>query len=101
MAQIKLKLYVTGKTYRSKRAIETVREIYETLGKEAELSVIDILEDPELAEEDKILATPTLIKISPDSSSRRIIGDLSDLERVKKSLDLETTSYGRRIIDDY
>ena len=88
MGQIKLKLYVTGKTYRSKRAIETVRAIYNTLGKEAELSIIDILEDPELAEEDKILATPTLIKISADSSSRRIIGDLSDLERVKTSLDL-------------
>ncbi len=88
MGQIKLKLYVTGKTYRSKRAIETVRGIYDTLGKEAELSIIDILEDPELAEEDKILATPTLIKISSDSSSRRIIGDLSDLERVKTSLDL-------------
>jgi len=49
--------------------------------------VIDVLKNPQLAEEDKILATPTLAKILPPPV-RRIIGDLSDRERVLIGLDL-------------
>jgi circadian clock protein KaiB len=51
------------------------------------LKVIDVLKNPQLAEEDKILATPTLSKILPPPV-RRIIGDLSDRERVLIGLDL-------------
>jgi circadian clock protein KaiB len=51
------------------------------------LKVIDVLKNPQLAEEDKILATPTLAKILPPPV-RRIIGDLSDRERVLIGLDL-------------
>ncbi len=49
--------------------------------------IIDVLERPQLAEEDKVLATPTLIMDSP-SSSRRIIGDLTDAEKVITALNL-------------
>ena len=51
------------------------------------MKVIDVLKNPQLAEEDKILATPTLSKILPPPV-RRIIGDLSDRERVLIGLDL-------------
>ena len=83
-----LKLYVAGNTPNSMRALKTLRNILETefLGVYA-LKVIDVLKQPQLAEEDKILATPTLAKILPPRV-RRIIGDLSDRERVLIGLDL-------------
>ncbi|MCH4903250.1 circadian clock protein KaiB [Cylindrospermopsis raciborskii CHAB3438] len=83
-----LKLYVAGNTPNSVRALSTLKNILE---KEFEgvyaLKVIDVLKSPQLAEEDKILATPTLSKILPPPV-RKIIGDLSDRERVLIGLDL-------------
>ncbi|MGB7085214.1 MAG: circadian clock protein KaiB [Phormidesmis sp.] len=83
-----LKLYVAGNTASSTRALRTLNTI---LDKEFQgvyaLKVIDVLENPQLAEEDKILATPTLAKILPPPV-RKIIGDLSDRERVLIGLDL-------------
>jgi circadian clock protein KaiB len=83
-----LKLYVAGNTPNSMRALKTLRNILdeEFRGVYA-LKVIDVLKNPQLAEEDKILATPTLAKILPPPV-RRIIGDLSDRERVLIGLDL-------------
>ena len=83
-----LKLYVAGNTPNSMRALKTLRNILETefLGVYA-LKVIDVLKNPQLAEEDNILSTPTLAKILPPPV-RRIIGDLSDRERVLIGLDL-------------
>lgn len=83
-----LKLYVAGNTPSSIRALRTLRDILETEFKGVyALKVIDVLKSPQLAEEDKILATPTLSKILPPPV-RRIIGDLSDRERVLIGLDL-------------
>ncbi|MEH1888256.1 MAG: circadian clock protein KaiB [Nostoc sp.] len=83
-----LKLYVAGNTPNSVRALKTLKDILE---QEFEgvyaLKVIDVLKSPQLAEEDKILATPTLSKILPPPV-RKIIGDLSDRERVLIGLDL-------------
>ncbi len=83
-----LKLYVAGNTPNSMRALNTLSEI---LKKDFQgvyaLKVIDVLKSPQLAEEDKILATPTLAKILPPPV-RRIIGDLSDREKVLIGLDL-------------
>jgi circadian clock protein KaiB len=82
------KLYVTGRTSRSERAIATMRRICEEhLRDRYEMIVIDVLEWPHLAEQDKILATPTLVKHLPPPS-RRLIGDLSDVERVLQELDM-------------
>ena len=58
-----LKLYVAGNTPNSMRALNTLREILENEFKVYALKVIDVLKQPQLAEEDKILATPTLAKI--------------------------------------
>ena len=83
-----LKLYVAGNTPNSMRALKTLRNILETEFRGVyALKVIDVLKNPQLAEEDKILATPTLSKILPPPV-RRIIGDLSDRERVLIGLDL-------------
>ena len=83
-----LKLYVAGNTPNSIRALKTLNNILE---KEFQgvyaLKVIDVLKNPQLAEEDKILATPTLSKILPPPV-RKIIGDLSDREKVLIGLDL-------------
>lgn len=83
-----LKLYVAGNTPNSARAIKMLKDILE---KEFDgvyaLKVIDVLKNPQLAEEDKISATPTLAKILPPPL-RKIIGDLSDREKVLIGLDL-------------
>jgi circadian clock protein KaiB len=83
-----IKLYVTGQTPRSQQAIADLRRICEDeLSGRYELVLIDILERPQLAEDEKILATPTVVKELPHPI-RRIIGDLSDSERVLLGLDL-------------
>jgi circadian clock protein KaiB len=77
-----LKLFVTGSSPHAEQAIENLRRICEQdLHGLYELEVIDVLEHPEQAEEAKILATPTLIKQLPPPL-RRVIGDLSNKDRV-------------------
>lgn len=83
-----LKLYVTGQTPNSVRALENLKRIaQENLSEEYEIVVIDILKEPELAERDKILATPTLVKYLPPPL-RKIVGDLSNKEKVLLGLDI-------------
>lgn len=77
-----LKLFVTGKTPRAELAIANIKRICdEDLHGQYELQIIDVLEHPEAAEADRILATPTLIKQLPPPL-RRVIGDLTDKEKV-------------------
>ena len=89
MSEFILKLYITGKTANSQRAVENLKNICETeLCGQYELQIIDVLESPQAAEEDKILATPTLIKQLPPPI-RRIIGDLSDKEKLLVGLNVK------------
>jgi circadian clock protein KaiB len=84
----KLRLYITGRTSLSQHAITNLRQICEAeLKGRYEVEVVDVLEHPCLAENEKILATPTLVKQLPEPV-RKIIGDLSDRERVLLGLDL-------------
>lgn len=77
-----LKLFVTGKTPRAELAIANIKRICEEeLRGQYQLEIIDVLENPEAAESEKILATPTLIKQLPPPL-RRVIGDLTDKEKV-------------------
>jgi circadian clock protein KaiB len=77
-----LRLYVTGMTPRSQRAIENIKEICETeLAGRYDLEVIDVYQQPERAKEAQIVAAPTLIKSLP-LPLRKLIGDMSDKERV-------------------
>lgn len=84
----KLRLFVTGSTPRSARAIANMRKICEeNLSGRYELEVVDVYENPEATRELQIIATPTLVKILPEPL-RRIIGDLSNEERVLAGLNL-------------
>jgi circadian clock protein KaiB len=83
-----LRLYVTGTTQRSGAAIANVRRTCEEhLAGQYDLEVIDIYQQPALAKGDQIIAVPTLIKQLPPPL-RRLIGDMSDTERVLMGLDL-------------
>ena len=84
----KLRLFITGSTPRSTRAIENMHRICEVnLKGEYDLEIIDVYQSPETTRDLQIVATPTLVKILPEPL-RRIIGDLSDEERVLAGLDL-------------
>ncbi len=91
MSKVLLKLYVAGHTPRSRDAIANLKRICEKELSDYELVVIDVLERPQLAEGEKIMATPTLIKELPPPV-RRIIGDLSDAAKVLLGLDIERKS---------
>jgi len=83
-----LRLYVAGQTPKSMAAITNLKKICEEhLAGRYELQVIDLLKDPQLARGDQILAIPTLVKQLP-KPVRKIIGDLSNTERVLVGLDL-------------
>ncbi len=83
-----MKLYVTGTSPRAEVAIANLRQICEQeLSGKYQLEIIDVLEQPQTAEDDRILATPTLIKQLPPPL-RRVIGDLSDKEKVLLGLEL-------------
>jgi len=85
-----LKLYVTGQTLNSEKAIKNLKSILQVQLKGLyTLKIIDVLKQPQLAEEDKILATPSLIRELPPPV-RKIIGDLVDEEKVLLGLDLTT-----------
>lgn len=87
-----LRLYVTGMTSRSTRAIENVRKICEEhLAGRYDLEVIDIYQQPTLAKGEQIIAAPTLIKKLP-LPLRRVIGDMSGTDRVLVGLDLRRSS---------
>jgi len=83
-----LRLFVTGTTVRSQRAITNMRKICEErLQGRYDLEVIDVYQNPAATREYQIVATPTLIKILPQPL-RRIIGDLSSREKVISGLNL-------------
>jgi len=83
-----LRLYITGMTPHSTRAIENIRAVCEEhLKGRYELEIIDIYQHPSLAEGEQIIAAPTLIKKLP-TPLRRMVGDLSNRERVLLGLDL-------------
>jgi circadian clock protein KaiB len=88
MKKIVLRLYVSGTTPRSVQAIANAKSACAgELKENIDIQVIDVLEHPELAEAEKIVATPTLTKNRP-SPVRRIVGDLSDREKVLFALGL-------------
>ena len=83
-----LKLYIAGQTANSLRAIKNLEVVLKNELKGIyTLEIIDILKNPKLAEDEKILATPTLSRVLP-LPVRRIIGDLSDREKILVGLDL-------------
>ena len=86
-----IRLYVIGKTPKSVKAIADLKAILDDEIKthgDYSLEVVDLLENPELAANDKILATPTAIKLLPIPIAK-VIGDFSNREKVLLGLDLK------------
>ena len=89
-----LRLYVAGKTSKSVIALENLKKICEEhLQGKYSIEVVDLLERPQLAEGDQILAIPTLVKKVPEPV-RKIIGDLSNVEKVLVGLDIRPLKVG-------
>ena len=85
---IELRLYIAGQTPKSVAALKNLRRICEEhMPDTYELNVIDLLQQPQLARGDQIVAIPTVVKNLP-VPIRKLIGDLSDTERVLVGLDL-------------
>ena len=83
-----LRLYIAGETPRSQTALSNLRKYCEThLKGQYEIEVIDLLVKPQLAEGDQIFAVPTLVRKFPEPM-RKIIGDLSNEERVLVGLNI-------------
>ena len=92
MSKYRLILYVTGTSPRAKIAIANLQQLCENeLEGQYELEIVDVLEHPQRAEDEKILATPTLIKQLP-LPLRRVIGDLSDKDKVLLGLEVQSQS---------
>ncbi len=87
----RLRLIVAGRTQRSQLAIQNLRRICDDhLSGQVDLEVIDIYQQPELAEKYQVVAVPTLIKLLP-LPIRRMIGDISEKERVLRGLEVTIT----------
>jgi circadian clock protein KaiB len=83
-----LRLYVAGQTPKSIAAFANLKMLCEEhLAGQYQIEVVDLLENPRLARDDQILAIPTLVRKLPEPV-RKIIGDLSNIERVLVGLDL-------------
>lgn len=86
-----LKLFVTGASPNSVRAINNIKNICEEYLKDNYiLEVIDVYQTPEIAQQEQIIALPTLIKKSPDQE-RRLVGDMSETAKVLRGLGIVIT----------
>jgi circadian clock protein KaiB len=83
-----LRLFVSGLTSRSQRAIDNLKNICERhLAGRYRIEVVDLHQSPRLAHDEQIIATPTLLRVRP-SPPRRVIGDLSQVDKVLHGLDI-------------
>ena len=91
-SKYRLRLYVAGQTPRSIAAFTNLRKICdEHLAGQFEIEIVDLIEQSQLARGDQILAIPTLVRRLP-APVKKIIGDLSNTERVLVGLDLRPTT---------
>jgi circadian clock protein KaiB len=93
-----LRLDVSGQALNSRAAIRNLESLQHVLAERAAVEVVDVGERPELAEEDRILATPTLVRRTP-APVRKIIGDLSDIDRVLVAPEVDGTAGATGVVD--
>ncbi len=87
-------LYVAGHTARSRQAAQNMKELCEEhFSGDYALNIVDVLEDPQAAEEEKIIATPTIIQRAP-ISGRRIIGVPADQGSMLRALGVDDSAWG-------
>ena len=88
MPSFELRLYVAGTTPRARATVADLRAVcLASVGDDHEIEVVDVLDQPALAEAERVLATPTVIRLVP-LPRRRVVGDLSDHRAVALALDL-------------
>lgn len=93
MGAYRLRLYVAGETAISQKARENLKHLSARCAAPIETIVIDVLSEPAIAEKARVLATPTLVYEHP-ARSKRVIGDLSDVEKVIEFLGLQQRGEG-------
>ncbi|MCG7362918.1 circadian clock KaiB family protein [Roseomonas sp. ACRSG] len=87
-AGYRLRLFVAGSSTRSLRTVQELHQLFhQALGEAVDLEVVDIYQQPELAERDGVVAAPTLVRLFP-APVRRLVGDLSDEQRVLRMITL-------------
>lgn len=89
----RFRLFIAGASPRSQRAVGMLHELADELGDACDVDIVDVVADPALAEEERILATPALIKEWPPPR-RRVTGDLSSIERVLAGCGLSRAARG-------
>lgn len=95
-AEWELRLYVTGTSPKCTRAVANLQRVCEEhLAGRYRIQIVDLLENPRLAADDQILAVPTLVRKLPEPI-RKIVGDLSDTDRLLVGLQLRASPGGRR-----
>jgi circadian clock protein KaiB len=87
MSQFHFRLFIAGDTPRSQEAIENLRRLCADFRDQPAYDVVDVLLDPETAETERILTTPTLVKTAPPPA-RRVTGDLSNRDALRRGLAL-------------
>jgi circadian clock protein KaiB len=94
-----LTLYVNGASANSLRSIESIRQLCDQeLNGQVDLEIIDVRQEPALIVRDQVLAAPTLVRRLPEPL-RRIVGDLSDPDRLRAGLDLGPVPAGEPPVD--
>jgi circadian clock protein KaiB len=91
--QVQLRLYVNAGTPNTARAIAALQELRRRYLRDADVEVIDLNERPDVAERERLLAVPALVRVAPPPV-RRIIGDLTEHQQVLWALDLGATAEG-------
>lgn len=87
MDRVLLRLYVHGARAQRSTAVDAVEQLRSRLQDDTDLEIIDVLDQPEMAERERVIATPTLDRIHP-FNTRRTVGDLDDVEVVARHLGL-------------
>jgi circadian clock protein KaiB len=88
LERVRLQLFVAGESLQSRRAIDNLERLRTV---DVDLDIVDVLADPEAAEQARVVATPTVVRLAP-APVRRVVGDLSDLEAVAACLDLQLSN---------
>lgn len=88
MGDVRFRLYIAGDTVVSQKARENLQRLCEQHPPPIETIVVDVLNEPALADSARILATPTLV-YEHQARSKRVVGDLSDIEKVIEFLGLQ------------
>lgn len=83
-----LKLYVISGTHASDRSVAALERLRGALPSDVSIEVVDLRRQPEIAEAERIIATPMLVRVAP-APVRRVIGDLTDTDRVIWGLGLQ------------